>query len=972
MSKDVPVLSHIRRFDEIDTDSDFDVLPQRKPLDDSGSYSGTDLTESSTTKTKPLQGASSAAAHLGTQSSSVTHSNAQLPLKKVAVGNPERSHPKSSINSSSISLNSSVEGPPALHYSLSQKNEAKDLPVEKKKLSSASVAPSTSNVERKGASSSWMAGKPSESDEKLLIHKRKNADGIQKAEKLESASNRATVGSQSTVIASRDIPSLSNPSLTEEKLDMRRTTDTAIPEVDSETTSKPFFAHTPRDASSGVALSNGTTVPVMHSRFSPRVNAAALHTHDLQKEVTNRREDANDGTSVWEPMPTSSSTPVPVLEGRQMELWKEENQLPDRKKKMMDSRDSVAQNTNGRRPAAFTAEAVALSSSSSPEEVMRHSTSSEVHPVSGIFPRNAAETNVSHASSHPTFPHQHLPTVNSSFSAEGNANGLSASGARSHVGVGESRGYGRTSSIPTPSESALASAVRRLTAENKRLMEEVVYLTKENKRYRAATTTSPSSFSTSIVSPTSSQALATAPSECSISDQMKLQMTAQMLRKELLEREEQFFICTQNLVAERDGLLQQLQECVEQSEGQAASAVQYEKLYNEKVNELQALTCRYQVLHREVDEFDKKQVLLEKNHNDRLLVEKSRADKFHQLLEDAKGQRTHLQQRVLELQQQVEISARHCLEFEDAKHVMEEDIRKVRSEMEDKLESSKREVELLKDVQVQRQISHAAELGEERQMYDRLQKTMHRLTQDSTSKTESLRHDMENQRQECSKLLREERQRRQEAESKVQRLELAARRGPTSLNGVIASAPLIQELEQQLQKYREDFEECRRHRDSAIKKWKSCAEEVTELQDTLQYSAEETKALHAQFAEAENERREAECQNRLLHATIQELTSKDEQLLARNKELEDAMKTVLPAMEKSEEAKGNGASPFLSSRGVDVPALVGENERLTEECTRLSMERSHLQQENDSLAEEFLKWKAEVRRMMSASSGVRG
>lgn len=971
MSKVVPALSHIRRFDEIDSDSDFDVPLKKKPLDDSGSYSGTELTESSATKTKPLQGHSNVAAHLGTQSSSAANSNEQLPLQNVAIGDHKRSYPKSSINSSSISLNTSTEDPPVMEYSLLQKNDKKEFPAENKKPSSVSVVPSTANAVGNEVSSSFLVGKQSENDENPLINSSNNANHIPKQERLESPSNRAIAGSQSIATEPKDIPSLSNLPRKEKKYNVQGIKDTVIPETESETTNKPFFAHTPRDASSGVALSNGTTVPVMQSRLSPRANAAPLRTHEFQKDAKNRTDNASGGTSVWNQQSTSSSTLVPALEGRNLALWREESQSPDRKKITLNSHGTIVQNPDGRLPTEFTSETVPISSFSSPEEVMRHSTSSEAHPVSGIFPHQTAETNISNASSHPSFPHQQLQTVNSSLSAEGNGNGLSASGARSHVGASESRGYGRNSSISTPSESALASAVRRLTAENKRLMEEVVYLTKENKRYRAATTTSPSSLSTSIVSPTSCQTVAATPSECSISDQMRLQMTAQMLRKELLEREEHFFTSTQSLVAERDGLFQQLQECIEQSEGQAASAAQYEKLYNEKVSELQALTCRYQVLHREVDEFNKKQMLLEKNHNDRLLVEKSRADKFHQLLEDAKGQRTHLQQRVLEHQQEAEISARHCRQLEDANQAREEEIRKVRSEMEDKLESSKREMEFLKDVQTQRQICHAAELGEERQMYERLQKTMRHLTQEYTSKTELLRHDMENQRQECSKLLREERQRRQEAESKVQRLELAARRAPTSLDAATASVPLIQELELQLQKSREDFEEYRRQRDTATKKWKSCAEEVTELQDTLHYLGEETKSLHAQLAEVENERRDAECQNRLLQSAIQQLTAKDEQLWARNKELEEALKTVLPALEKPEEAKGRGVSPFFSPRGVDVPALVGENERLTEECTRLSMERSHLQQENDSLAEEFLKWKAEVRRMISASSGVR-
>lgn len=917
MSKANPPVARIRRFDEIDTDSEFDAIPAKKNADDSLSSTETEYTEEgkSATKTKTLKEISAVAPQKDRKRLSGNHvkSTSSIPVKNdVQSGTKGQQSLSRSDSSSSLYSYESYDPPPRIHRLDAQQAGVKKTPNRREKSSPPStLPPPTLNA--------------NEHEEKKP---KRNPTHTSTPKEETHAEVKVTKSPRTDLFATIPSSALSSNQSTDDKEDKSGAHKNEEAHLVPDSNEKPPPSHLTRKLSEGSGRQTTITLAAVSPSPVPGVPRAV--------------EPFLSSPSLPSP---SSGTGVPVAVS-QKAMLDEELIKPTAWNATMTSPSSLSPSPRGAVGPTFSpplsASLVANPVSSSLSG--KHSVASQQPSLHGIpmSARNSAGVGQEHPSS------------------------LTGSDHHGHLEENDARGNSRSSWASPPSDAALSSALRRLTAENKRLMEEANYLAKENQRYRSAAS---SASSSSFIGPSSTQQGAAASFESAVSDQVKLQMTVEMLKRELLEREENFFTTTQNLVAERDGLVQQLQECIEQAEGQGAAAAQYEKLYTQKVKELNSLTGRCEVLRREVEEFDKKRILIEKSHTDRVQVEKSRADKFLELLEDTKTQRAHLQQRVLLLQQEVERNARRCRALEDTVKTAEEETRRVRIEAENKLESAWREIEVLKDIQAQRQVSYSTELREERRMYEVLQQNVKQLTQEYTDKVESLRQDMERQREEQNKVLREERQRRLDAENKAQRLELTLERGFSSRDGTTSSSSLIQELEQRLQKYRDELGETRRQRDDAFKRLESCLQEVTALQDTLLYSTEETKSLYAQLAEAEGKQKDAEAQNRLLTSTLQEVTAKEEQLAAQNKELEEALKNAFPMLSKSGESMGIGSSSLLGgSGGVNVSTLAAENERLTEECMRLAIERTHLQEENEKLAEEFVNWKTEIRCLLSASS----
>lgn len=486
-------------------------------------------------------------------------------------------------------------------------------------------------------------------------------------------------------------------------------------------------------------------------------------------------------------------------------------------------------------------------------------------------------------------------------------------------------------SQPVVSTSSTDGVMRRLAAENNRLHDEVAFLTRENNRYRSST------------------------KHIDSTDQMKLQITVEMMKKELCEKEESFLEALQNLAAERDGMVCQLQESIEQSEGYAAAAAQYEKLYNEKIKDLQSLSSKYQVLRQEMDLCEGKRRATEKNQMERLEIEISKAEKYKDLLDDAKEQRCHVQQLCVQLQQEVENLTRRNRELQEVAANAHELTRKSKAECEDKVAALHREIETLKDIGSQRQSTHAAELREERRLYDVLQQSLKRLSEESKDEVNSLRKSMDELREEHKHALREERQKRLEVEGKLQRLELSSQR-TTKIDGGASSKVLVEDLEQRLRTYRDDLADAKRQREDAIRKADQLKEEVISLKDTLSYYQDELQALTNSFEKSEEAREEAERQNKVLSSTIEDFIHNDEIQSEKIEQLQEELRqyrSLRSAPEKN------------ISTEIETHILAAENERLTEECNRLAVERGNLIEENGKIAAELLNWKNEMRHFAS-------
>eukprot|EP00796_Vickermania_ingenoplastis_P003595 gene3595-2536_t len=498
------------------------------------------------------------------------------------------------------------------------------------------------------------------------------------------------------------------------------------------------------------------------------------------------------------------------------------------------------------------------------------------------------------------------------------------------------------SSVQRPASVATSSTegvMRRLAAENNRLHDEVAFLVRENNRYRSATRNIEST------------------------DQMKLEITLEMLKKEIADKEESFLESINNMAAERDGFALQLQEAIEQSEGYAAAAAQYEKLYNEKLKDLQALSSKYQVARQELDQMESKKKSIEKNHAERLQIEMLKTEKYKDLLNDAKNQRLHTQQLTVQLQQEVENLTQQCRQLQETSALVLDERTKAKGASEEKILALEREIQIMKEVTTEKQNAHAAELREERRLYDILKQSVKRITQEHRDETESLRRTIDEVREEGKRSVREERQKRLEAESKLQRLELSTQRGQKTEN---SSSSVVEDLEKRVRAYRDDLAQMRHQRDELEHQLELLRDENAGMKDSFTFYHEQWEKLREDFARSEEQREECERQNKLLSSTVEDLMHNDEVQAARIEELQKQLHQTREASRaptQSPERRGPST--------IETQLLASENERLTEECSRLAIERSNLIEENGKIAAELLNWKNEMRQFVTTYGRLR-
>jgi FtsZ-binding cell division protein ZapB len=107
----------------------------------------------------------------------------------------------------------------------------------------------------------------------------------------------------------------------------------------------------------------------------------------------------------------------------------------------------------------------------------------------------------------------------------------------------------------------------------------------------------------------------------------------------------------------------------------------------------------------------------------------------------------------------------------------------------------------------------------------------------------------------------------------------------------------------------------------------------------------------------------AETQCTKLSTSLAMVIAQDEQLLAEKERLHVDLEQALSDLSAT---RADLESYFHAEQ--QAQELSAENDRLSEECGRLAKERNELILENGRLAEEMLKWRAEVRELMGTSS----
>lgn len=514
--------------------------------------------------------------------------------------------------------------------------------------------------------------------------------------------------------------------------------------------------------------------------------------------------------------------------------------------------------------------------------------------------------------------------------------------ARPAVRTGYSPMRDRPSAFEGPESAAhmVEAKLRRLTQENSRLQDEMHFLGRENQKLRSVAGSSDSAES------------------------IKLQLTVDLLRKELQSKELEHQTALRDTDGEKVRLANQVAELQDQNDGYASTASQYKNLYEDKVREIEQLKMQFQRLSQDVAALEHKQHTDGHQYRGELSGEKEKVDKLVYLLEDVKRQRLDLHGLNQQLQVEIATLSDERTHAKEALASVEERSRQVAQAQEQVTATLQQDIVRLKDALAEKERGHASQLREEQRISASLQQRLDQTMAESRQEGDRLRRAAELAREDGKRAVTEEKELRTALEGKLRRVEEEFK-----LSCGTYRESMVTDLERRTKQLREDLSVERNAREVIQLERDRLADEVGRLQDAVAYHTEQYDGLSANFAHSEELRNRAEQQSRALSMTLQDMMHHDDSQSKQIAQLEGLVGDFRQQL---------GGMPFLPSAGtvppggsgggfaVQMEQLSHENERLTNECVRLAGERDTLIDENGKIAEELLKWKNEMKQFVSA------
>ncbi|KAG5495731.1 hypothetical protein JIQ42_02591 [Leishmania sp. Namibia] len=486
----------------------------------------------------------------------------------------------------------------------------------------------------------------------------------------------------------------------------------------------------------------------------------------------------------------------------------------------------------------------------------------------------------------------------------------------------------------SPSASA-DPRIRRLMQENARLQDEVAFLGQENRKMR------------------------TTRSSADASEAVRLQLTVDMLRKELESKQLGFQRTLDATFAEAKEAQRQIEEAAEQCEGFQSAAEQYKQLYSDKQKEVEKVKTQLQSLLYDLNAMEQHQRSAESEYADKVASERDRAERAVAMVEEVKRQRDHLQFLNTQLRNEVAVAVEAKRQAVDQAAEANDTARRDRVEFEQRVAQLNEDIAQLKKAVTDKGRAHEAQLREAQQAQAMLQDRLKEQAEEQLREAERSRRTLEATREDHKRALQQEKLRRAEVEERLWRMEEEGR--STQLR---YTASLSAEAESRVRKLRDEIQAERLAREAAEQEAARLATEVEQLRDSANYYQQESQRMSANFAQSEQLREKSERQCVSLTHTLEDMMAQEE---AHAREVRQLQEAVAAATQWGAGiAVGSGAD----TAGIvsDLQQLSDENERLTSECTRLAGERDTLIEENGRIAKELLRWKREMRQYIASQA----
>ncbi|CBZ29067.1 hypothetical protein, unknown function [Leishmania mexicana MHOM/GT/2001/U1103] len=493
--------------------------------------------------------------------------------------------------------------------------------------------------------------------------------------------------------------------------------------------------------------------------------------------------------------------------------------------------------------------------------------------------------------------------------------------------------------LPQPSVNHISPTrsvdlrIRRLQQENARLQDEVAFLGRENQKLRGVQRSADAS------------------------EAVRLQLTVDMLRKELESKQLGFQRTLDAAFAELKEAQRQIEEAAEQCEGYQSAADQYKQLYSDKQKEMEKVKTQLQSLLYDVNAMEQHQRSMESECANKVASEREKAERAVALAEEVKRQRDHLQFLNTQLRNEVSAAVEAKRQAVDQATGTKETARRDRADHEQRIQQLNEDVAQLRKALADKGRAHEVQLREAQQAQAVLQDRLKDQAEDQQREAERNRRTLEATKEDHKRALQQERMRRVEVEERLRRMEEEGRSTQSRY-----TASLSAEAESRVRKLRDEMQAERLAREAAEHEAARLATEVEQLRDSVTYYQQESQRMSTNLAQSEQLREKTEQQCASLTHTLEDMMAQEEAHAREIEQLQEAIRTG--AQWGSGVAAGRG--PDTDGIVSDLQQLSDENERLTRECTRLADERNTLIDENGRIAEELLKWKHEMRQYVAS------
>ncbi|ORC84735.1 BRCT domain-containing protein [Trypanosoma theileri] len=485
--------------------------------------------------------------------------------------------------------------------------------------------------------------------------------------------------------------------------------------------------------------------------------------------------------------------------------------------------------------------------------------------------------------------------------------------------------------LPNNISGLLDDKSRRLQQEVQRLQEEVLFLSKENQKLKSANRQQDAAQYT------------------------QLQMTVDVLRSQLHDEEMQKRAAEESALSVQAEMDRMLGEVNDQLQSYMSTASQYEKLYTEKMLEIEDLKTNSQVLRNRIKETE------EKEKQQRLLFEQQRShdlenmERIKALLEESKRQRSQLLELNEKIHKEKEAAIMDRRQMKDELHKCEEDLRRKEEKHIKECNTLEEDCNRLKISLAEKDRLLSAQLRSAQQANDMLQQRLTDVSEQMKEDAERQRRSYEISREEARQTIATEREKRLELEKQVKSLEDELRHAKRSV-----TERANHDLNELVVSLKNDLSRVCKERDDLHGQLRDAKDALKKLQETCNRYEVELDSLTEKRRVSEEFMHQIDTQRGKLAETLEHMLMQNDQLREENAVLRADVDDREAALRDAQLQMGS-----LVSLQDEVHCLTQENERLSEECDRLSGERAALIEENGKIAEEVLKWRNELRRQIT-------